>query len=361
MKKNLKKFGKFFVVLSQKHEKDIRQSVLLVDGNFILPYIFALIVKDVKERFKNANIVVLTFKDKEEFIKENFPDVEVIVPESGIKPKRYQLAIHLFFLLRRNFSFIILSSLDISLVPTALIFAGRPIFLHNRWMEWYRIRPRTALDVLKGVRSADRNRKKTIKGLQDILKSLGKIFVILPEIREEEIKSRVLVEDNGYTDIGHVSTAVRRAAENFINPDITILTFVSRKHYFVDMFPQAKVVVVEKPNNRYTLAMQMYRMRKLGFSRIVLTTLDISPILVAMLYMRGEVLLYNKWHQWWTLQHKTVDEYFKVIPRIIYNLVIFIYLLINVSFVFLKRALNIFALVFFRKYRNIDKRYRYGY
>jgi hypothetical protein len=125
----------------------------------------------------------------------------------------------------------------------------------------------------------------------------------------------------------------------------------------MDMFPQMKTAVVEKQNSRYALAIQMYRMRNPAFHRVVLTTLDISPLAVAMLSMQAEVFLYNKWHQWWLLQHETVDGYLKAIPRISYNIFVFVYLLISVGFIFSKRSFNIFATVFFR--RKTDKRYGY--
>lgn len=75
MKKFLKKINKVFFELQQKNEEDIHQSILLIDGSFILPNNFVLIIKDIKEKFKNANLVVLAFKDKEELIKDNFPDI----------------------------------------------------------------------------------------------------------------------------------------------------------------------------------------------------------------------------------------------------------------------------------------------
>ena len=130
-----------------------------------------------------------------------------------------------------------MSSLDISLLFVALVFLRKPVFLHNRWLEWYRIRFRTLGDVLRGIKSADINHRKLNRGLKNALKSFGRFFVILVNVKEEDIKHPVLVEDNGYTDIGHVSTAVRKAGESFINPDITVLTFKAREHYFANMFP----------------------------------------------------------------------------------------------------------------------------
>ena len=171
MKKFLKKINKVFFELQQKNEEDIHQSILLIDGSFILPNNFVLIIKDIKEKFKNANLVVLAFKDKEELIKDNFPDIEIIVSENRIKPKGYQLFIRLLLLLRRNFKFIVLSSLDISHALISLMFSRCPILLHNRYLEWYILRQRTLSDILRGTKSADRNRRRISKGIKDIIKS----------------------------------------------------------------------------------------------------------------------------------------------------------------------------------------------
>jgi hypothetical protein len=262
--------------------------------------------------------------------------VEIVVPGDRIRLKKYQLAIQLFLLLRRNFNFIILSSLDISVVSISLIFARCPIFLHNRWLEWYQIRQRTVLDILRGTKSVDKNRRVINKVIKDVIKSLGRIFVILSQMRDEDIKSRILIEDNGYTEVGHVITAVRRAEEFFINPDITILTFTMRKQDFINTFPQMKIVTVEEINDRYGLAMKMYGMRKHKFNYVILTALDIFPIVVSFLFFKAKVFLYNKWHQWWSLELRNIRGYLKEILIFLVNIPVLIYLFITACFILLR-------------------------
>ena len=319
--------------MDKKDEKDMRQNILLVDGNSILPNNLVLIITGVRDRFRNAKISVLTFKDKEAFIRENFPGVEVIVPKN--KLKNPQLAFQMFYLLRKKFDFIVLSSLSVSSVAVGLIFGRCNIFLHNRWLEWYGIRFRAVGDIFLGVKSADSNRRKIDRGFNDALKSFGRYFVMLVNVREKDIRHSVLIEDNGYTDIGHVLTAVHRAEEIFMNPDITILTFKARGHYFVNMFPEMKVTTIEK-GNRYALAMQMYRMRKFRFNSIVLTTLDASPVIMSLLFMRAKVLLYNRWHQWWSLNFRGLSGYFRKILSFLIAIPAFIYLLIASGFILLR-------------------------
>ena len=335
MGKILKNIGRIFIVLNKLNEKDVRQSVLLVDGNFILPNNFALIIKGVKEKFKNANITVLTFKEKEGFIKDNFQDIEVIAPEDGLI-KKYQLAIKLFSLLRRKYAFIVLSSLDISLLLVAMLFAKQPVFLHSRWFEWYKIRYMTFLDILLRTKSADKNRRKVSNSLSDRLKSLGRFFIILSQIQEEDISQSVLVIDDGQGEIGYISTAVRKALINFINPDISVLTSIERKHYFTGLSSGIKIYTVKNPDTEYGLAIQMYRMRKPRFYSVVLTNLDIPPILVCFLFMHGNALLYNKWHEWWGLSFRSTYGYIKGIFGFICSVFIFIYLLIVSGYILLR-------------------------
>lgn len=351
MKKLLKNLGNFFVALHQKNEKEMRQSLLLIDAGFILPNNdFGVIIQNAKKRFTNVRLVVLAYRDRKGFVKDNFPDVEIIVPDSESSIEGFPLAIQLFpLLLRKKFDFIILSSLDISLVLISLFFARCPVFLHNRWREWYRLRQRTVLDVLQGVKSADKNRRRKNRGIKDILKSFGRFFVILSDMKEEDITCRILIEDNGYTDIGHIRTAVKRAREIFVNPDITILTFEERKRYFSDMFSDAKLFTAEEGNNRYRLARQMLRMRKIGFDRVILTSLDISPIIVSILFMRTKVLLYNKWHQWWSLEIKDAREYLKTILNFLITIPVFIYLLISAIFILSKTKLRLIGFNYHRE------------
>lgn len=337
MKKLLSNLGKIFVVLDQKQERDIRQSVLLVDGSSILHNNFALIIKGVKEKFKNADLSVLTFKDKEGFLKENFPGVGIIISENKGVMSKYRLAIKLFSLLKKKYSFIILSSLDISPVFVSMVFGKQPVFLHNRWFEWYRVRRRTFLDILLRSDSADKkNRRKRNRGAQDVIKSIGRSFIILSNLYREDINTPVLVVDDGRGELGYITTAARKAKAVFINPDISVITFPGREHYFTEIVPAERVFAVKNHERKFSLAMQIYRMRKAGFKRIVLTSLSISPILAALLFIKSEFFLYNKWHEWWRLSFRTIYGYIRAALRFLYDTVIFIYLLIACGFILLR-------------------------
>lgn len=338
MKKLLKKLGRVFVALHQTSEKDLRQSILLIDGSFILPNNFLLIVRGTKEKFPNAKIKALIFQDKNELLKENFPDVEIILRSQKIR--RLEFVIQLLHLLRQRFAYIILSALDIIPVVFSLTFGKTKVLLHNRWLEWYRLRLRTVGDVFRGVKSVDAHPRKRNYGVKDIIKSFGRKFVILEHLVEESIKTRILIVDNGYTPVDHVTTAVRRVEETFINPAITIVTFALRKQHFIEMFPHAKIVLAGNLLASYKLAWQMYRLGKHRIDYVLLTTLDILPIIVATGLSTARTLLYNKWHQWWSLEFKNVKEYLKEIFMFIIYIPITFYLLAISSFVLLRTGLR---------------------
>ncbi|MCX5713914.1 MAG: hypothetical protein NT033_03705 [Candidatus Omnitrophica bacterium] len=340
MKHFLRKIGKFIIILSQKDEHQVRQSVLVVDGGHLSAEDFALIVTNAKDKFRNANLVVLTQQDREDFIKNNFPEAEIISAEKIAKINNFKLAISLVLLLRKNYKFIVLSTLDASLVFISLAFGRCPVFLRNRWEEWHSLRQKSILDVLKGKTSMDRRETKN-RGPRGLLKTIGRYFVIIADLDEIDTRSPILLVDNGYTDMGHVSTAVRRAYVNFINPDITVLTFAARKHYFVSMFPQAKLVVLEELDKKCSLDRQLYRMRKEKFSHIILTTLDIPTLFVAIAEMKAKVLLYNKWHQWWSLDYRNIWGYLKKPFSFLIIIPIFIYLLIKVTCILLRTLLRL--------------------
>lgn len=336
MNEFIKKIAKLFIILSQKQQSDIRQSVLLVDGSFILPNNFILILTGVKEKFKNTKIKVLTFEDKKEFLQESFPDIEVIIPDPKIRVKRLRFYIQLLKLLHNNFNFIVLTSLDIIPVAACLFLSSSVTFLHNKWLEWYQLRFRNVVDILQGTKSADRNRKKKNSGIKDILKSFGRNFVILQGIDKAKIKTNILITDNGYTPLDHITTAVRCLEETFINPNITILTFMGRKDNFNNIFPSLKIISAANLINSRRLAWQMYCLRKHRFDYIVLTTLDILPITSALGFSAAKVLLYNKWHQWWSLEFKSIKEYLKELIKLIMSIPVVIYLSIICGIILLR-------------------------
>jgi hypothetical protein len=334
----LKKMGKFFVLMNQESAADIRQSVLLVDGNFILPNNFTLILRGVKEKFKNAKIEILTSEDKTEFLRDNFPEVGIVNPRAGIKNKRLGFNLQLLKLVSRNFDYIVLSSLDIIPVSVCLLLGRSRVFLHNKWLEWYRLRLRTIGDILNRRSSSDKNHRNKNSGIKDVIRSIGRKFVILQDIAEADTKSRILIVDNGYTAIDYILTAVKKTGEIFVEPDVTVLTFADRRHYFINGFTHTEIAAIRHSPKRSVLASvrQMWFLRKRKFEYIILTALDALPAAVALGSNAKKLLLYNRWHQWWSIKFKNPGECLKDAIGMIFAIPVTAYLLIAAGLILLR-------------------------
>lgn len=334
----LKNIGKFFVLMNQENAADMRQSVLLVDGNFILPNNFTLILRGVKEKFKNAKIEILTSEDKTEFLRDNFPEVSIVNPGPNIKNKRFSFNLQLLKMLSRRFDYIVLSSLDIIPVCACLLLGRSRVFLHNKWLEWYRLRLRTIGDILNRRTNSDKNHRDKNSGIKDIIKSIGRKFVILQDIVDGDRKSRILIVDNGYTAIDYILTAVKKTGEIFVEPEVTVLTFADRRHYFANGFTHTEIAAIRHPPKKSMLASarQMWLLRKHKFEYIILTALDALPAAAALGLNAKELLLYNCWHQWWSIKLKNPGECLKDAIGMILAIPVTAYLLIAAGLILLR-------------------------
>ena len=155
----IKKFMRLFIILIHKDKaiaSDTIRSVLVVDSGSHehLRHVFY----KIRDGFPLARISILSFYAKEMFIRENFPDAEIILPQKNNLPGRYKLSSEMLRLRPRNFDCIVLMSLDISTVFTALFLMKRNIrhvFLYNQWREAYLMRLRTFFEFFSCRQGAD--------------------------------------------------------------------------------------------------------------------------------------------------------------------------------------------------------------
>jgi len=337
---SLKKIGKTFFRIKQKDPGQIRQAVLLVEGGFILPNNFVLIVRNVKEKFQNARITVLTFEERVTLLREYFPEIEFITPRS--KNKRFGLYMELWKTISRKFDFIVLSALDIVPLILSLGCAKARVLLHNRWFEWYQVRQRTAGDVLRGVRSTDSQRRNKNYSLKDILKSIGRLFVLVRHLNDDtEIATDILMLDNGYTPVDHLLAAIRSCEETFIKPKITLITFQARQQCIIDHFPKVRLYTAGEKANSAALVGQLFGLRNQRFNTILLTTLDMMPIVFAKGFTTANVLLYNQWHQWWGIELKDMKEYLVDVFRFLILIPVMAYLLVASGIILLRTFIRL--------------------
>jgi hypothetical protein len=184
--------------------------------------------------------------------------------------------------------------------------------------------------------------------MRRILKKIGRILITLTQEEDKVLKRSVLIVDNGYSSYEHLHSTVVETQRRIVDSDVSVLTFEHRRRFLQENFPDIELI---HPNRqirlkRYALSIQMFKLRKRGYDFVILMSLDITPIIVSILFMNSKVLLYNQWHQWWSLRPKSIEGYLIAVPKfifkLIFNIIIFIYLLISVSWIFLKSLFNFF-------------------
>ncbi len=123
-----------------------------------------------------------------------------------------------------------------------------------------------------------------------------------------------MIVDNGYCWIGQLGSAIERTKNYFPRADISVLTFEERKANLEKDFAALNYIVPSQRlrPKKYQIALQMLMMRKKKYDFIVLSSLDISPLMVALIFLKGKILLYNQWGQWWFLRFRKFREIFKI-------------------------------------------------
>lgn len=151
----------------------------------------------------------------------------------------------------------------------------------------------------------------------------------------------VLVVDNGYASLSHLDEALGKIKRGCgSNVKISVITFIQRNDFIMNRFPEAGVIIVRPCFlRRYALANEMLRARRMRHDFIVVLSLDVSPLLAAV-FMKGKVLLFNQWHQWWRLDVKSPFEIFVYPVKLFFDFFIFLYLFIAVAVIFIKSGVN---------------------
>lgn len=343
IKKTIKCIGKFFINLKQIYEVTIYGSVLIVDNGYSRLGELNFAIERIRNYFPKAEISVLTFAERKSNLQKDFPALKFILPSGELEPKRYQIALQMLKMRREKYDFIILFSLDITpLFVSLFVLKSKKIVLYNQWRQWWSLRLR---NVSESFRVTYTKEKKT-RSFKNLLKSIGLFFILLQRQDEDMFRRSILIVDNSYVSYDQIGYAIQRITESLPQARISVLALEQRKE-LKDSFPEIDFI---KPGKsiikKYRIARHMLRLRSNKYDYIILLSLDITPIIVSILFMDTNILLNNQWHQWWSLNPKSIRSYLMAIPKfilnIIFNIVIFAYLLISVSWIFLKKSFNIF-------------------
>jgi len=346
IKKTMKRIGKCFIALKQESEGIIGQSVLIVDNGYSWLGQLSSVIERIKNYFPKAEISVLTFPERKSNLQKDFPALNYILPSQRLRSKRYQIALEMLKMQKKRYCFITLFSLDITPLIAALIFLKSKVVLYNQWGQWWSLRLRNVNEIFK-VTYVE---KKTRFSFKNILKRIGLFFILLQREDEETLRHSILVVDDGYALFEHAGFAIPKIRGLLPYAKISVLALEHREELFKQNFPELEIIQPGKCIiKRYRITRHMLRLRKDRYDYIILLSLDITPIIASMLFMKGKVLLYNQWYQWWSLKLKSMKGYLMVIPLFIFNIIIFAYLLISVFWIFLKRSFNVFRFNLLRK------------
>ena len=146
------------------------------------------------------------------------------------------------------------------------------------------------------------------------IKRMGKGFIALKQENEKLIKQSVLIVDDGHGWLEHLHVAIERIKNHFPQAEISVLTFEQRKPILEKYFPQSNYIVPSQSlrPRRYQIALQMLKMSNKRYDYTAIFSLDITPIICALLLFKTRLILYNRWGQWWSLGLRSVREIFRV-------------------------------------------------
>jgi len=331
--------------LKQENDLAIVQSVLITDNGYCGIRDLHSGIEKIKICFPRAKITVLTLTQRQAFLQNEFPDLEFIICSPKLKPRRYSIALQLFFLRDKNFDYLLNFSLDLSPLIVQLFWFNSRIILYNQWGQWCSLRLRRVSQIF--TTSYHKQKAKiTFKG---ILKSIGLFFVLLVPDDEQALSHNILVVDDGAV-VNQLIYTLRRIKECLPFSRVTLLTVGKRKEIDQELSGVKVIRVDPFLIKRYRIARHMLKLGGGNYDQIILFSLDITPIVIAALFLRGRIFLRNQWHQWWRISLKPVSYYlllpFRLLVSLIGNILIFIYLGFNVSVIFLLRAFNVFKIKF---------------
>jgi hypothetical protein len=343
IKKLIKRTGRFLFSLKQEDEALIRQAVLITDNGYCALGDLRAGIKKMQNYFPAAKISVLTLPQRSALLGNEFPGLKFIVSPSWFWPHRYAIALQLFFLGNKNFDYILNFSLDLSpLIVQLFLFRSR-IILYNQWGQWCSLRLRKVSQIFQSP-----YHKQTGKNsIKDVLKRAGLFFVLLTPDDEQGLSHNILVVDDGRM-ANQLTYTVRRIRESLPFSRLTLLTLSKYK----ELESEPGVVKIIRPDSfgvkKFRIARHLPSLRKTSFDYVVLLSLDIAPIMGSIIFLRGKILLSNQWHQLWAVRLKPAGYYLMLLPRMIakaiLKTVVFIYLSVNVLWIFFVRSANILKL-----------------
>jgi hypothetical protein len=349
LKSKLKGLGRFFTILERRDEVHIKQSILIVDSDRSRLVDLNAAIQRIREYFPQAKISVLTYESRISDLEKSFSGLKFILISKKFWPKRYRITLKLLTFARSKFDLVALLSLDIVPLLVSLAINNSRVILYNQWGEWYSLKLRDISEIFESSYS----KPKAKFDIVNILRKIGLFFVLVKHDNENTLKESVLIVDNGYASHSQAECTVIRVKESLPYASVSMLGFEKSKQLKI-RYPNLEFI---KPYSfiikEWSIARHLIRLKGANYKYIVLLSLDIAPIFTSLLFLDSKLLLHNKWGQWWGIGLRPAKSYLIAVPRFILgtllNIVVLVYLLINISWVLLMKSLNVFKTIIFVK------------
>lgn len=326
----LKSMGKIFISLKQRNEDILKQRILVVDNGYCLIEQIRFAVDKVNNSFPDGEIWVLTMPERKHLI-------ETLGLGSIRYITGYRIPLQMFRMRNNRFNWIVLLSLDILPIAVSLIFMRARVLLYNRWAQWWDMRFKALREIIFSKNEYVKDRK---LGLSNLIKRIGLKFIWLNRRDERILSVSVLIVDNDNESPGQITQAVYKVKKLIPSARIFIAGEIERVE-LKERFPDIELIELPGKFARCLFALRLVMFYNKDYDYIMPLSLDEIPLIIAALFMRTRIILYNRWHQWWILKPRTLKDFIIPMFTAIISPLIFVYLLFYALFMSFQRVMNI--------------------
>ncbi|MDP8259978.1 MAG: hypothetical protein P9L96_03120 [Candidatus Gygaella obscura] len=316
----VKRIGRFFIKLQQQNDDCLSQKILLVDSPQVwLGHLNSAIIR-TKKIFPNGNIFVLTNFERKTSLEAEFDDLSYILFGQN-NCRSIGNLIKLIRAKKYNFDFVLLISLDFTFIAASLICLKKIIYLYNQWGQWWKVSFRDALFMFK--RAYYVKKKKSI--LIEFISRVGLFFVCIRKINEDDLCKSYFLRPDKKTVFKDIECAINKI--KLYSPYSKVYCeAIKYKKNILEIHPD--IIFVDKNTRKSFLK---------DASNIIVFSLSLPIIFDSFISKKSRLLLFNRWHQWWKISFKNLRDYLISLLSFLGDVFIFIFLIMRVSIIFLKR------------------------
>ena len=175
-----------------------------------------------------------------------------------------------------------------------------------------------------------------------LLNRIGRFFTHSTLHQTGVINFKVILLDNGYSTYNHLISSINNLRKSFGNVSITLITIPSRIEFIKNHVDKGIEIILAQRRyipERYRIVFELLMFKRGKIDFIVLLTSDVTAVFISLVFVRKRLYIYHPQHKWSLLRRKTLNEHLLIVPRMILNIFVFIYLLFASLFILLKRPL----------------------